>query len=119
MCSLITACGSISDSLEILATPETQVIVAVTVGVRQPRVVPHQSAPAAVVLMRFAMGENEPTALHLGFSGAAAAAEFFGREREIHVLGGIAVLVVHDERAHALGERAGGIGVAAALLPTA
>ena len=49
---------------------------------------------------------------------AAAAGEVLRREGQVHVLGGVAVLVVDPEGAHARGERARRVRVGAALRPS-
>ena len=60
--------------------------------------------------------ENEPTPLHLRNTERAvgAARHLLGRERQIHVFGGVAVQIVNPERAAAGGESAGRESIRAA-----
>jgi hypothetical protein len=118
-----TACAPPAPSVpaQRLAAAEPQVIVGVAPGIHDPAAVPVGRAPAAPVLMRPVAVEDEPAALHLGVAelGAAAARHLVQAQRQVHVLGGVAVEVVDAEPAVTAGEVAGGIGVRAAFRPAA
>src|SRR5262249_13196962 len=81
------------------AAAEPEVVVRVALDGHQLGGVPVLGAPAAVVFVGVLALEDEPAPLHLGGPGAAPAGELARGEREVHVLGGVAVLVVDAERA--------------------
>src|SRR5882724_5284869 len=103
--------------LDVFTTPEAEVVVAVAVERADGPSVPHQGAPAAVVRVYGFARENEPTALHFGLADAADFSELLRFYRQIHVLGGVAVLVVDAEGTDAFGERARRVRVRAANPP--
>ena len=87
--------------------------------VHDPGTVPEGRAPPAPVLVCPEGVEHEPAALHFGVAQrpTAQAGHLRGVQRQVHVLGGIAVQVVHTQRAAALGKRTARIGVRAARRP--
>ena len=81
--------------------------------------VPIGGAPAAPVFMGMKLIENKPATFHFGIakSFAAAARHLAPVEREIHMLGSVAVLIVDIKGTLAVGKCTARIGVRAATFP--
>src|SRR5688572_17278323 len=80
---------------------------------------PVGGTPAAVVLVRFIVGEDEPAALHFGGARTAGAGQLITAERQAHVLGRVAMQIVDPGGAHAVGKSSGRERIRAAGVVTA
>ena len=80
-----------------LAAAEAEVVVLVALRIHHPAPVPERRAPAAPVLVRTVAVEDEPAPFHFRDAQrpAAAAGHLALVQGEVHVLGGVAVLVEH------------------------
>src|SRR5690242_5421673 len=86
------------------AASEAQVVIGVAVLRHDARSMPEGRAPATRVLVRTIGVENEPAALHFSVAqlATAGAGHLVLGQRQVHVLGGVAVEVEDTQRAVAL-----------------
>ncbi len=92
-----------------LAATKTEMVVVVASRVHHPASVPKRGTPATPVRMGIISVENEPAALHLCVTklGAPRAGHFTLAEGQVHMFGGISVLIIDSKLADALRKASG------------
>ena len=82
--------------LDRLAAAETQVIIFVAVQIHHPAAMPERGPPAAPVFMGVIGIENEPASFHLCIAQlfASPAGHLTWGEWQVHMLGGVSMLIV-------------------------